>query len=220
MKDIKELKDKYKGKRCFIIGHGPSLSAQDLTPLKDELTIGCNEIIRKNFHPTYLCISGYGTRYLPNKKEIDNTQSEFVFLRLIPKWHTPEFESSIREDSYVVQQKEEYFHQSKLWDIDNLSYSGIGYSSIIELCLPLAYHLGAGPIYMLGLDNTRLCHFYETEYPYKKTYEKQQRWREFEAGYKFIREVFEKDGRNVYNASEYTTISEESLPRVKYEDIL
>jgi len=38
----KELKDKYQGKRCFIIGNGPSINQQDLTKLTDEYTFVCN----------------------------------------------------------------------------------------------------------------------------------------------------------------------------------
>ncbi|GAG63175.1 unnamed protein product [marine sediment metagenome] len=37
-----ELKDKYHGKRCFIIGNGPSINQQDLTKLADEYTFVCN----------------------------------------------------------------------------------------------------------------------------------------------------------------------------------
>ena len=37
--ELKKLKDLYAGKRCFIIGNGPSLRKEDLESLKDEVCI-------------------------------------------------------------------------------------------------------------------------------------------------------------------------------------
>jgi hypothetical protein len=41
---LTELKDCHAGKRCFIIGNGPSLKQTDLTKLRDEYTFGMNRI--------------------------------------------------------------------------------------------------------------------------------------------------------------------------------
>lgn len=45
-KEIKKLKDRYNGKRCFLVGNGPSLRAEDLTVLhkNNEITFGFNRI--------------------------------------------------------------------------------------------------------------------------------------------------------------------------------
>lgn len=37
-----ELKDKHKGKRCFILGSGPSIKKEDLKPLKNEILFALN----------------------------------------------------------------------------------------------------------------------------------------------------------------------------------
>ena len=54
---LKELKDKYKGKRCFIIGNGPSLTKADLEMLQNEITFATNKIYQifpqTNWRPTY-----------------------------------------------------------------------------------------------------------------------------------------------------------------------
>lgn len=39
---LSELKDKYQGERCFVIGNGPSLRDTDVAKLKDEFTFGMN----------------------------------------------------------------------------------------------------------------------------------------------------------------------------------
>lgn len=45
-KEIAKLKNKYNGKRCFLVGNGPSLKAEDLTLLHEhnEITFGFNRI--------------------------------------------------------------------------------------------------------------------------------------------------------------------------------
>lgn len=57
---LKSLKDKYKGKRCFIIGNGPSLNKCDLSLLEDEYTFGVNGIFYKTdemgFKPTFYMV--------------------------------------------------------------------------------------------------------------------------------------------------------------------
>ena len=41
---LKLMKDKHIGKRCFIIGNGPSLAKTDLSKLENEFTFGLNRI--------------------------------------------------------------------------------------------------------------------------------------------------------------------------------
>jgi hypothetical protein len=54
---IRQLKNKHEGKRCFIIGNGPSLKKTDLSLLKNEITFGMNRIYmlfdKLNFCTTY-----------------------------------------------------------------------------------------------------------------------------------------------------------------------
>ncbi|WP_246943866.1 6-hydroxymethylpterin diphosphokinase MptE-like protein [Bacillus pinisoli] len=57
---ILRLKNKYMGKRCFIIGNGPSLKPQDLEKLKNEFTFASNKIYkifnRTNWRPTFYMV--------------------------------------------------------------------------------------------------------------------------------------------------------------------
>ena len=43
-RNLRSLKDAHRGKRCFIIGNGPSLKGMDLSPLRGEVTFGLNRI--------------------------------------------------------------------------------------------------------------------------------------------------------------------------------
>ena len=52
------MRNKQRGRRCFIIANGPSLQALDMTKLRREVTIGCNGIYQAfpewGFHTSYL----------------------------------------------------------------------------------------------------------------------------------------------------------------------
>ena len=57
---IKTARNEYKGKRCFIIGSGPSLKSVDLLLLKDEITICVNESYKAMpFEPSFICVGDY-----------------------------------------------------------------------------------------------------------------------------------------------------------------
>jgi hypothetical protein len=55
---LRSWRNKYKGRPCYIIGNGPSLAKMDLSPLRNEITIGCNAIYKKfpewGWHTNYL----------------------------------------------------------------------------------------------------------------------------------------------------------------------
>ena len=50
---IRELRNIYQGKRCFIIGNGPSLRIEDLDKLTNEITFACNSIYAVYPHTTW-----------------------------------------------------------------------------------------------------------------------------------------------------------------------
>lgn len=74
---IRSLKDSRKGKRCFIIGNGPSLNVKDLEKLKGEDTFAFNRIYylfdRTVWRPTYyMCVDvGVLGMNLPTIEKLD-----------------------------------------------------------------------------------------------------------------------------------------------------
>lgn len=54
---LNSVKDAYKGKRCFVIGTGPSLTKEDLELLKGEVTFASNRIFKifneTDWRPTF-----------------------------------------------------------------------------------------------------------------------------------------------------------------------
>lgn len=45
-----KFKDVHRGKRCFIVGNGPSLALQNLSPLKNEYVFTCNRIVQSEIY--------------------------------------------------------------------------------------------------------------------------------------------------------------------------
>ena len=74
LKKLAEFKDKYKGERCFVIGTGPSLTAEDISLLNDEYTFASNSIFRyfdkTEWRPDFYSVCDR-TYYLANKEGID-----------------------------------------------------------------------------------------------------------------------------------------------------
>ena len=74
--EIKSYKNIHKGQRCFIIGTGPSLTADDLNKLKNEVTFGSNRIFeifsQTDWRPTYYMNQDYKLicKYVDEIKEI------------------------------------------------------------------------------------------------------------------------------------------------------
>ena len=84
LKDL-NLKDKYKGKRCFVIGNGPSLRAEDLELIKNEITFAANRInvifSETSWRPTYYFCVDY-LAYGADHEDINRIDS---ILRFVPK---------------------------------------------------------------------------------------------------------------------------------------
>lgn len=72
---LSEYKDKYKGKRCFVIGTGPSLTAEDLNAIANEYTFASNSIFRyfdkMDWRPDFYGVCDR-TYYRANKEGIDS----------------------------------------------------------------------------------------------------------------------------------------------------
>ena len=88
---IEKLKNINQGKRCFIIGNGPSLKIEDLNALVDEDCFACNRIYglydKTKWRPKYYC-----------------SQDEKVLEMCIRDRYTPlliSFEKGIRPSGYV-----------------------------------------------------------------------------------------------------------------------
>ena len=140
------LKDRHRGKRCFILGNGPSLRQTDLTRLRGEFTFGLNRI--------YLLFPelGFPTTYLVtvNRLVIDQCAGELAAvpaLKFLP-WTTRRQFSSVAETVYI----RTYCAKPHFSGHVNQSiWSG---ATVTFVAMQLAYHMGFSEVILVGVDHS------------------------------------------------------------------
>ncbi len=151
------LKNKYSGKRCFIIGNGPSLKVEDLNKLKDEYTFASNRIntlySKTEWRPTFYSI-----------------QDELVLERLLNNLSDTISKSKIgfiSLNNYEICNKSVEKQENIIWfplifcppkknryafssDASKAVFEGL---TITYSCIQMAVHMGFTEIYLLGVDH-------------------------------------------------------------------
>lgn len=152
---IEALKDKYKGKRCFIVATGPSLTYEDLACLNkhQEFCISMNSI--------YTCFSE--TQWRPDCYTVLDAdgvllwQDQYSKMKDIPYKFIadsqPYFDYTQLDDSWYVYHSilDDYSIRNMLFsdDFSSKVYNG---ATVVYVCIQLAVYLGFQEIYLLGVD--------------------------------------------------------------------
>lgn len=151
---LKEIKNKHKGERVFIIATGPSLKLGDLEKLKNEVTFSMNSIClafeETDWRPTYYAIQDLGV-YRKFEQEIANLEckGKFVSNGIAKQKEIPNdyfvyplnlLNHSFSHRKYNTKFSDDAF--SVVYDGYNITYS------IIQL----AVYMGFKEIYLLGTD--------------------------------------------------------------------
>ena len=152
---LKNLKGKYKNKRAFIIGNGPSLNIQDLEKLESEITFGCNAIIqvfeKTKWRPTCFFVGDavFTAMHLNTREKVEKITNECEILLTST--------TSNVYDEYRDEFENIYFFYTKR-DLDNIRFEeditkGIcaGGTSLYSI-LQVAVYMGIKEIYLLGVD--------------------------------------------------------------------
>ncbi len=146
---IMKYQDRYSGKRCFVIGNGPSLKNTDMTFLKNEITFGMNRV--------YLAFAEwkFQTSFLVSINDLVIKQSREDFRNLsIPKffsWRSRNLLFSEGEPDenthflYTTYTGPKFSNQlkSRFWEGATVTY----------VCLQLAYCMGFREVYLIGVDH-------------------------------------------------------------------
>lgn len=143
-------RNKYIGRRGFVICNGPSLKFSDLSMIKNEISIASNLIYlafeETEWRPTYVTviddlvwrkIAGFSHEYF---------QSIIISDNLDPGWSqsvTYQFRN-IGHAPYIT---------SRLAFSEDMVIGAYGGSSVTYSNLQLARHLGLNPVYLLGCDH-------------------------------------------------------------------
>ena len=213
---LADFKDKHRGQRCFIIGNGPSLKQTDLTRLRNEATFGMNRI--------YLAFPelGFGTTYYVciNSLVIEQCAEEIRGLPM-PKflsWRSrnlipPQNASGDASIEGLIFLHTTYSGPKFAQDVRGRLWEG---ATVTNVTLQMAYYMGFDPVILIGVDHT-----YSTQGKPNTTIVSQSddpdhfnasyfgkgfRWQlpdldTSERGYWMARQAFEKDGRQVLDAT-------------------
>jgi 6-hydroxymethylpterin diphosphokinase MptE-like len=145
-RDLHQLENFHKDKRCFIIGNGPSLRQMDLTKLQGELTFGLNRI--------YLLFPelGFPTTYLVSVNDLvlEQCASEMHELN-IPKFFTWRARRWFGHDSRVTYLDTDFTGEEDFCrDITGRIFEGF---TVTYVALQLAYHMGFTQVILVGVDH-------------------------------------------------------------------
>jgi len=142
-----------KGKRCFIIGNGPSLNLIDLTLLKNEYTFGVNAIYtnydKMGFYPTYYVVEDFLVAEDRAAEINAYAKSDIKFFGNYLRYCLEPDESTILLNvllDYSEYQNFPYFSKNllqRVWVGGTVSY----------LCMQIAFYMGFSEVYLVGFDH-------------------------------------------------------------------
>ncbi|WP_235821764.1 6-hydroxymethylpterin diphosphokinase MptE-like protein [Gottfriedia acidiceleris] len=217
---LKLVKNKHKGQRCFIVATGPSLTTTDLELLKEEVTLSMNSIClvfdETDWRPTYYGIQDVGVFNLlqPSIEKYD-LQHKFI-------------SNSISKQKQVTKGylvfplnllNHMIFHKKYKTKFSGDAFKVIydGYSITYSM-IQLAVYMGFSEIYLLGVDcNYSLNspqHF--KDYGYKET--SSEAVIRMISAYKEAKKYAERNQIKIYNATRGGML--DVFERVNLDDIL
>lgn len=142
------LHDRYRGKRCFIIGNGPSLQITDLTRLQDEYTFGLNRI--------YLLFSemGFPTTFLVTVNQLVLEQCLDEILAVpVPKFLPWSLQKTIKQP---LHSDTIFFRCDRAkWDFTTDVRRPLWQGTTVTfIAMQLAYHMGFEQVILVGVDHS------------------------------------------------------------------
>lgn len=213
---------KYKKRRCFVIGNGPSLANHDLEPLGQEITIVMNSFNRhpvlRKWKPTFYCRAEPAISYdsperiasIPNNLEGINADGYFFPIEAKPIFDKHRFLPE--EKIFFVLMKDSINDYKSI----NLAAPIPLASDTSILAIMVALGMGFSEIYLIGLDYDWLSHrsyhkhFYDKNDP-KQTREHLSNYRYLDlikssfsawVSHEMLREIGRSEGQHIFNATQ------------------
>lgn len=186
---IQNFKNVHLGKRCFVIGNGPSLQIEDLHKLKDEYTFAMNSIYcmypYTEWRPTYYVAvsSDLFSMELSDKnsfvKVIEGCKAAFVSM--LTKAFEYRNDKDMDKVYYIKTCSFENTNKSVTRFSEDCSQYMYCSSTVLYCALQLAVYMGFSDIYLIGVDCS------------------------------FSKELDEDGSINVNNGTDYNTIIQQHL---------
>lgn len=154
---IASMRDMHAGKRCFVIGNGPSLKEMDLSPLQDEITIGCNAIYKLfdelGFSTDFLLFEDIEQTEIRGP-DLDKVHGPTKMAALYNAYAIPHDKNTLYFNSPRAR-GHGYYGESDLYPQFSRDFASAVHlgATVTYIGLQLAYHLGCSEIYLIGVDH-------------------------------------------------------------------
>lgn len=152
-KVIRSYHNKFQGKRCFIIGNGPSLRKEDLEKLNNEITFASHGIYylfpETHWRPTFYCAQDaklINEKYHEIKSECNDIP---CFFALVSGWQYPRLSRKSVCMNLDLSPFENGFPKFSD-DLTKCAYEGF---TVTYFIIQLAIYMGFREIYLLGVDH-------------------------------------------------------------------
>lgn len=237
--ELAKLYNAFKGKRCFIIGNGPSLNKHDLMLLKDEYTFGVNSFFYKTretgFKPYFYVVEDSSVMK-ENIEEIRNFDAPYKFFPTNYKLLHPKKTNTLffrMNRGFYEKSSPNYVVPRFSTDASKVLYCG---QSVTYINLQLAYFMGFTEVYLIGMDFSYVIpeshkrtgdvllsdsddqnHFHKDYFGKGKTW-KDPKLDRVALNYKQAKLVYEATGRKIFNATIGGSL--EVFERVDYESLM
>ncbi|MBR0341455.1 MAG: DUF115 domain-containing protein [Oscillospiraceae bacterium] len=226
-KIIAQYKNIYPGKRCFVIGNGPSLTVDDLEKLNDEITFATNGIFhvfeKTLWRPTFYM--SMDNSFLDS--QIENIKREVVGRKFL-NFYSEKYGRQESDDIVYflikgpyVADRSKFFQEDVSEDVSKYFAQTF---SVTTTCIEFAIYMGIKEIYLLGVDNNFTqaintnnanIHFYSNE----KGLQSIVHYAENQIkSYELYREFGKKHGCQIYNATRGGML--EVFPRINLDTVL
>ncbi len=231
--------NKYKGKRCFIIGNGPSLNKNDLSLLKDEYVFAVNSFFYKTeetgFRPTFFVVED-NMVMRENLDRIIAYEAPYKFFPTDYRTLHPEGDNVFffrMNQGFYMQSSPNYCVPRFSTDASKVVYCG---QTVTYVNMQLAYFMGFTEVYLIGMDFNYIIpaehkrsgnhilsttddpnHFHKDYFGKGKTW-KDPKLDRVAANYRQAKNSFEAVGRKIYNATVGGQL--EIFDRVDYDALL
>ncbi|MBR4909807.1 MAG: DUF115 domain-containing protein [Clostridia bacterium] len=149
------IKDSHKGERCFIIGNGPSLTAEDLDKIADEFCFGVNRIycIFENTKWRPKAYVSIDMDVIGDEREnIKKVNADYKFINLNAKRQMGEVDGNTHFIYIKGKFKIDRHGTAQTTVNEDLSKYISMTDNVTGICLQLAFYMGFSEIYLLGND--------------------------------------------------------------------
>lgn len=150
---LKQLRSIHSGKRCFIIGNGPSLRAEDLTTLHraGDITFAFNRIYHifseTPWRPTYY-ISQDMKMLSGCQEEVERLEAGAKFIPAELKWYYDIHLSGITP-FHIKNEEQDGFPTFS----DDISKQVINSLTVVYSAIQIAAYMGIREMYLIGVDH-------------------------------------------------------------------